>query len=216
MRIKVSGKILSKTNHEKVFYTHEMYSMLLGTMNPDRAKKIHNQQSKKFRLFTFSNIYINEDTFHFYLSGMNHLIQEVIDSIEVSNMKRVGDMMLSITNIITIPELPKKEKYILKGKVITSYTIDGTKVRIEDEKEIEERLKEISQRKLKVLGIDGDIHFEIIQKTPVSTHYKDDIYIPSWKSVLLVKGDYEAIQALYEVGFGENTATAHGLLWEAV
>ncbi|HHT7008310.1 TPA: CRISPR-associated endoribonuclease Cas6 [Bacillus cereus] len=216
MRIKISGKILSRLKTEKLFYTHEMYSMLLGIMNPNRAKELHNRHSKNFRLFTFSNIYIHEDTFHFYLSGTDSLVQEVIDSIEVSNMKRVGDMMLSITNIIKIPKLPEKEKYILKGKVITSYTIDGTKVRIEDEKEIEERLKEISNRKLKALGIDGDIHFEIIQKTPVSTHYKDDIYIPSWKSVLLVKGDYEAIQALYEVGFGENTATAHGLLWEVV
>ncbi|MCU5280422.1 CRISPR-associated protein [Bacillus cereus] len=216
MRIKISGKILSKTNPDKVFYAHELYSMLLGTMNPDKAKEIHNQHSKKFRLFTFSNVYINEDAFHFYVSGMNHFIQEVIDSIEVSNMKRVGDMMLSITNIIAIPELPKKEKYILKGKVITSYTIDGVKVRIEDEQEIEQRLKEIAQRKLQTMGVEGEVHFEIIQKTPVSTHYKDNIYIPSWKSVLLVKGDYEAIQTLYEVGFGENTATAHGLLWEVV
>ena len=216
MRIKVSGKILSKTNPEKVFYAHELYSMLLATMNPNRAKELHNQHSKKFRLFTFSNIYINEDAFHFYLSGVDNLLQEVIDNIETSNMKRVGDMMLSITNIAIVPTLQKKDKYILKGKVITSYTINGLKVRIEDDKEIENRLKEIAQRKLKTLGIECDIHFEIIQKTPISTHYKDGIYIPSWKSVLLVKGDYEAIQAIYEVGFGENTATAHGLLWEAL
>lgn len=216
MRIKISGKILSKTKPEKVFYAYEMYSVLLSTMNPDRAKELHNQHSKKFRLFTFSNIYIHGDTFHFYVSSMDDLIQEVIDAIELSNMKRVGDMMLSITNITIVPALQKKDKYIFKGKVITSYTIDGLKVRIEDEKEIENRLKEISQRKLKALGIEGDIHFEIIQKKPLSTFYKDDIYLPSWKAVLLVKGDYEAIQAIYEVGFGENTATAHGLLWEVV
>lgn len=53
MRIKVSGKILSKTNHEKVFYTHEMYSMLLGTMNPDRAKKFIISNLKSFDCLHF-------------------------------------------------------------------------------------------------------------------------------------------------------------------
>ena len=130
MRIKVSGDIISKTNINKNNYHHGTYSMILDNMNEQMANNIHDQNSKEYRLFTFSNIYIKEDKFHLYISGSDEIIISFIENIEKNNIVRVEDMVLAINRITPCKELIKKDKYLLKGKIIATEVIDGVTYKV--------------------------------------------------------------------------------------
>lgn len=214
MRIKLIGKILSKTDINKTNYSHGIYSMILNMLKPHNAEKIHSQQSREYRLFTFSNIYIKEDNFHLYISGADDIVNEFIAGIEKNNMIRVEDMVLVINKMNLCPELPKKEKYLFKGRIIATELIYEKKELITNDQGINEKLKKVALGKLKAMGIEGDINLDILKKIKKVTRYKGQAHISSYESLILVSGDYGAIKAIYDVGIGENTATGHGLLWE--
>lgn len=214
MRIKVSGNIISKTNLNKNNYHHGTYAMILDNINNNLADEIHDQCSKKYRLFTFSNIHIKDEKFHFYISGLNSIVTSFIESIEKSNIVRIEDMILAINKISPCKELIKKDKYLFKGNIIATEVVDGKKKLLVLDKDINSKLKFVSQRKLKSMGIDANIEFDILKKTIRTSQYRRGVHIKSYNIMLLVSGEYEAIKAIYEVGVGENTASGHGLLWE--
>lgn len=214
LRIKLIGKILSKTDIYKTNYSHGIYSMLLNILKPYNAERIHNQQSREYRLFTFSNIYIKESNFHLYISGTNDIVNEFIEGFEKDTIIRVEDMILIINKITLCPELPKKEKYLFKGKVIATELDCEKKKLITNDQVINKKLKKVALGKLKAMGIEGNIDFEILKKVKKVTRYKGQAHVSCYESLILASGDYEAIKAIYEVGVGENTATGHGLLWE--
>ncbi|MBC6003623.1 MAG: CRISPR-associated endoribonuclease Cas6 [Paeniclostridium sordellii] len=214
MRIKVSGDIISKTNINKNNYHHGTYAMILDKIDENLAHNIHNQDSKEYRLFTFSNIYMKENKFHIYISGSDNIINSFIVNIERNNIVRVEDMVLAINRITPCKELIKKDKYLLKGKIITTEVVDGKKKLLVSDKDINTKLKLVSQGKLKSMGVDGDIQFDILKKNIKTSKYRQGVHIKSYDVLLLVSGEYEAIKTIYEVGIGENTASGHGLLWE--
>lgn len=214
MRIKIIGKIVSKTDLNKTNYSHGIYSMILNVLKPKTSERIHNPNTKEYRLFTFSNIFIKNENFHVYISGEDNLITEMIEGLEKNSMVRIDDMIMVVSKILLCPTLPTKEKYLFKGRVITTEPIDGKKSLIENDTKINERLKQNALGKLKEMNITGDINFEVLKKSKRVSKYKDNIHHNSWDCLILVSGDYEAIKSIYEVGAGENTATGHGLLWE--
>ncbi len=214
MRVKISGDIVSKTNINKNNYHHGTYAMIIDNIDEKFASDIHNQDSKEYRLFTFSNVYIKEDRFHLYISGADYIINSFIENIEKSNIVRIEDMILAISRISPCKELTKKDKYLLKGNIIATEVVDGKKKLLVSDRDINNKLKFVSQGKLKTMGIEGDIEFEILKKTIRTSQYRQGAHIKNYNVLLLVSGEYEAIKAIYEVGIGENTASGHGLLWE--
>ena len=215
LRIKISGDIISKTNINKNNYHHGTYSMILDNIDDNLSNNIHNQDSKEYRLFTFSNVYIKGEKFHFYISGVDHIINSFIKNIEKSNIVRIEDMILAVNRISICKELNRKDKYLFKGKIIATEVIDGKKKLLLSDKEINTKLKSVSQGKLKNMGIEGNIEFEVLKKITRTSLYRKGAHIKSYDVLLLVSGEYEAIKTIYEVGVGENTASGHGLMWEA-
>lgn len=215
MRLKISGEIISKTNINKSNYHHGIYAMILDNLGDQISNQIHNQHSKEYRLFTFSNIYINQHKFHFYISGADYIINNFIENIEKNNIVRVEDMILSINKASLCKELIKKDRYLFKGKIIVTEILNRKKRLLTSDEDINNKLKINSQGKLKYMGIDGDIQFDILKKTIKTSKYRHNAHINSYEVLLLVSGDYDAIKTIYNVGVGENTASGHGLLWEA-
>lgn len=214
MRIKISGNIISKTNINKNNYHHGIYSMILDNIDENFASNIHNQDSKEYRLFTFSNVYIKEDKFHFYISGADYIINSFIENIEKNNIVRIEDMVLAINKISPCKNLIKKDKYLLKGKVIATEVIDGKKRLLVSDEAINNKLKLVAQGKLKAMGVGGDVQFDILKKIIKTSKYRQGAHIKSYDVLLLVSGEYDAIKTIYEIGVGENTASGHGLMWE--
>lgn len=214
LRIKISGDIISKTNINKNNYHHGTYAMILDNIDDNLATNIHNQDSKEYRLFTFSNIYMKEDKFHIYISGADSIINSFIENIEKNNIVRVEDMVLAINRITLCKQLIKKDKYLLKGKIIATEVIDGKKKLLASDKNINDKLEFVAKGKLEAIGIDGNIQFDILKKTIKTSKYRQDAHIKSYDVLLLVSGEYDAIKTIYEVGIGENTASGHGLMWE--
>ena len=214
MRIKVLGDIISKTDQNKTNYNHGIYSMFIAKLDEPLSSNIHNQNSKEYRLFTFSNVYIKDDKFHLYISGADYIILNFINNIEKNNIVRIEDMVLVIKKIVPCKELIKKDRYLLKGRIIATEVIDGKKKLLTENKDINEKLKKVSEGKLKVSNINGNIEFDVLKKTLKTSRYKAGIHIKSYDVLLLVSGNYKAIKYIYDVGIGENTSTGHGLMWE--
>ncbi|MEI3234741.1 MAG: hypothetical protein V8S33_10170 [Intestinibacter bartlettii] len=82
MRIKVSGDIISKTDQSKTNYNHGIYSMFIEKLDEPLSSDIRNQNSKEYRLFTFSNVYIKDDKFNLYILGAVYIILNFINNIE--------------------------------------------------------------------------------------------------------------------------------------
>ena len=77
--------------------------------------------------------------------------------IEKNNIVRIEDMVLVIKKIVPCKELIKKDRYLLKGRIIATEVIDGKKKLLTENKDINEKLKKVSEGKLKVSNINGNI-----------------------------------------------------------
>ena len=191
--------------------------MLLNNLDPEKAKIIHSKQ-RFLRLFTFSNIYINNKNkqAHFYLSGKDELIKEMVNHLAFNQLIRIDDMVLNIINISLIPDLNKKEEYTFKTKLIINISQNNKCVLCDNEEYIQKRIIQIALSKAKKLNINTlnkNLQCKIINKKKEYDKYKNH-HIESWNCKIKLKGNYELINLLYNVGIGENTASGHGLLWE--
>lgn len=214
MRIKISTKILEKRIPHKRNYTHEVYAMILKNLPSDTAEYLH-AKVKRFKMLTFTNVYMKYDNAHFYVAGKDEIITEFIKYISFNQMIRIGDMVLMIEGIEELPKLEEKSEYHFKSSVIVNMMVDGKTRLMEDMGIMKYRLIKIAKDKAAELGIpDGNIDISIINPEKVYTKYSDKQHINSWKCILKMKGDYEVINTLYNIGAGENTASGHGFLWE--
>lgn len=218
MRLKIIGEILQKTNIHKRNYTHGTYSMIMQHLKPETAQRFH-QKNKEIRMFTFSNLYMpihlrhdGKDPVHFYIGGTDELMEELIQGFERNPIIRIEDVLIALKKIELDKELLPQDSYLFKSKVIINIPKDGKARLLEDIPEVEERLQRNSLKKAELLGIKGDISFRLINPVKHVEQYKNG-HIFSWKCFMEVKGDYEVVKTIYEVGCGENTATGHGLLF---
>ena len=213
MRVKISASIIEKTSN-KTNYTHETYSMILNHLKSTTSKEIH-QKKKFFRLLTFTNICINKDQIHFYVAGEDQLLQEFIEHISFTQIIKIGDIVAKVTKIQELTQLikTKNDTYKFKSKVIININKDGKTQLCNDFKVVEERLVKNSIAKAKELGYEGDIEIKLINPKHTFVNYKNG-HVNSWRCMLEIKGDYDIVNTIYNVGIGENTASGHGFLWE--
>lgn len=217
MRIKISGQILSKPPEKKALFTHSIYSMLLNRLPIDLAQEAHVKHISKF---TFSTIVIDyrTDSFSFYFSSTEDNCVHLAESFEDENMFRVESYHLGVSAIDVMPELDEKDSYLFRGKVII---YDRSKTLIQGRKEQEARLKISAKVKLRKVNLPEDLEFEIFDSKPTETLYRrkrniEDKHaiIDGFYTLFRVKGNFESIQYLHDVGFGQNCATGNGLVWE--
>lgn len=213
MRIKISTKILEKRIPHKRNYTHETYAMILQNLSSETADYIH-AKVKRFKMLTFTNIYMKYDNAHFYMSGKDSIVQEFIKYLSFNQMVRVGDMVLAIESIEQLPDLKEKQEYHFKSNVIVNIMQDGKTRLMEDMGIIRHRLIKIAKDKGSELGLKGDIDVSIINPVRNVEKYNSKQHIHSWKCILKITGDYDIINMLYNIGVGENTASGHGFMWE--
>lgn len=211
MRIRIEGKIIEKAKAFKTNYSHEIYAMILNNLNPDTAKNIHSKE-KFYRLFTFTNIYIESQKVHFYISGEDSLVKEFISSILANQLIRIDDMVINIISIQPLPQLTLKDKYNFKSDVIVNIMNNEKTVLSDDVRYMEERLNRNAINKAKLLGYSGNIEIKIKSPKLSVKKYKNG-HIRSWKCILEVQGDYNVINTIYNVGCGENTSTGSGFMW---
>lgn len=217
MRIKISGEILSKPESKKAIFTHSIYSMLLNRLPNDLAKEAHSKHVSKF---TFSALVLNyaNDNFSFYFSSTEENCLYLADTFENENMFRLDNYHLGVSSIDVMPELEEKDSYLFRGKLLI---YDRSKTLIQGRKEQETRLKISAKVKLRKVGLPEDLEFEIFDSKETETLYRrkrcteeKHAIIDGFYTLFRVKGDFESIQYLHDVGFGQNCATGNGLVWE--
>lgn len=218
MRLKISGNILSKPTDKKAIFTHSIYSMLLNRLPNSLAEEAHGNHVSKFTFSTL-NIDYRNDTFSFYFSSTEENCMHLADSFENENMLRVDVYHLGVSSIDVMPELEKKDSYLFRGKVLIS---DKDKNPITDKKEQAYKLKGLAMSKLKPMGLPLDVEFEIFDYKTTETLYRKrkslntkHAIINGFYSLFRVTGDFKSIEYLYSVGFGQNSSTGNGLVWEA-
>lgn len=214
MRIKLSGKIIENSNKQKTNYNHEIYSMILSNISTSRATEIHTKKRFK-RLFTFSNLYLNRDEVHFYISGEDTLIKDFINGIMFNQMIRIGDKVIYVKNIEQLENKLDKDSVIIKTDFIVNEMENGKVCLSKDKKYIENRIYQIAKDKYNEIynkDCDGLI-VDILSMNHKYTKYKNH-HINYYRSIIKLSGDKELINLIYNVGIGENTASGHGFVWE--
>ena len=216
MRCKIEGKIIEQFDPSKTSLNHETYSMILSNVNTERAKQIHCKKRFK-RLFTFSRIFINGDKIHLYVSGEDEFLKEFINYILCNQIIRIGDKVISVTNLQPLNnKLAKKDEYIFKRNIIVNEKENGKVCLSKDFDYIKRRINEIAKAKYTdVYGKENEqnIEVEILKSKQRYIRYKDH-HLNSYDMVYKIKGNYDLINLIYNVGCGENTASGHGLMWE--
>lgn len=218
MRIKIEGTVISKSIADKKNYNHELYSAIIQHLSPEVGAKFH-QKDRELRLFTFTDVYLtkisrDEMLFHVYIAGEDTLLMNLIQGLRDSELFWLGDMCVGIDQIKEIHSLKKQNSYLFKTKVIINNPHNQEQRLMQDIEEFERRLRLNTLKKAEKLGITGDINFRVIQPKVNVEQYKQG-HIFSWKCLLDVRGDFELVEMIYQVGVGENTATGHGFLFEA-
>lgn len=214
MRIKLLGKIIENSNKQKTNYNHEIYSMILSNISTDRATEIHTKKRFK-RLFTFSNLYLNKDEVHFYISGEDTLIKDFINGIMFNQMIRIGDKVIYVNNIEQLGDKLNKDNIVIKTNFIINEMENGKVCLSKDKKYIENRIYQIAKDKYnEIYNKDCDrLIVDILSMNHKYTKYKNH-HINYYRGVIKLSGDKELINLIYNVGIGENTASGHGFVWE--
>lgn len=216
MRLKLIGKIIEDLDKDNTSLNHETYSMILANINTKMAKRLHTKDRFK-RLFTFSRVYINGDSLHLYISGEDNLMKDFINYLMFNQMIRIGNKVILINAINPLKnKVNEKELYTFKANLIVNEKENGKVCLSKDFDYIRKRINEIATDKYKEIyhkDPEGSIETTIIQAKKTYTRYKNH-YLNSWKMIFNLKGDYELINLIYNVGIGENTASGHGLMWE--
>lgn len=218
MRIKINGSLLEKTVPDKSNYSYCIYQMILNNLEQDCINNFNIRQ-KNMRLFTFTNIYMPKlpqinDNLHFYISGEDSIINQLINSITTSRNLSIGDMKINVSDIKQLKELERKDHYLFKSNIVINIPQNNKTVLLENLALIEGRLRANAVKKANLFGIDGDVHFSIADCPQKCVEQYKSGHVFSWKCLLQVKGDYDVINTIYNCGAGENTATGHGFLWE--
>lgn len=216
MRLKIEGTIIEGVFNASTNYKHEMYSMVLNNLSTNRAKYLHNKERFK-RLYTFSNICKNNNSIHFYASGQDEIIKDLINNLLFNRMIRIGDIVLCLTNISPLNDkLDKKDFYTFKTNFIVNQKINNKNCLSTDFEYIKRRIGEIATDKhneINNCNLVNDLKVEIISCKKTYTKYKNT-HINSYKSRIKITGNQEIINTIFNVGIGENTATGHGFVWE--
>jgi len=216
MRIKVTGNIIEDEKTIRGNYNHEIYSMILSNLNTKTSKEIHKKERFK-RLFTFSDLYIDEGIVHLYISGKDELIKDFIDNIVFNQIVKIGDKVIVITNITPIQsELEEKDYYIFKTKFIVNEKENNKVCLSKNNEYIKRRISEIINDKYEDMygvRLDLGLDVELLKMKHVYTNYKNH-HLNSYKALIKVSGNLKLINALYNLGIGENTASGHGFVWE--
>ncbi len=219
MRIKVECKIIEKKDPTKTNYSYGIYSLVVNNLDKSIAQQFFSRK-KGFRLFTFTNVYLHPEEsggsseFHFYLSGEDRIVEQFMINITAQKRTlRIDDILFNVKKISILDQLPRREQYRFKGKVIINTLENNKATLLEDILAVEEKLRINAIKKANTLGLDGDIRFKIINPQKCVGQYKL-AHLFSWKCILEVTGDYDVVNTVYQCGAGENTASGHGFLWE--
>lgn len=221
MRILVEGMMYQKPTIEEKIPNHTLYAMLMNRLPTEMSKKAH-ENKKNHCFFTYMSIRIDfeKGTFRFYFSAQDDVAELVRQSFHSESMIRLGNYYMSMTTAEPLPQLEEKLSYLFKGKVLIS---NGKREMIKDVKEMEKYLGFYAENKLTELGLNPDVAFTIYNRKPTNTFYKrkngdgshtDKTLIPGHYITVGVTGEYESVKMLYDVGFGQNTGTGNGMLWE--
>lgn len=236
MRLKVTGSLLHWPKNKEWIPTHDIYSMLLNRLGEEEKENAH-KDKKEVCFFTFSKITVDHEkqVFHFYFSSTEEFVTRIKDSFDkhplfyLEGNKDSGEnrYILKALHNTVLKELTVRDQYFFKGRLLAS-TSDRKRA-LTDDNEIEDLLISNGKAKLEKLGFDNpDLRIKIVKRERAITRYdrerydekdptkltKKAIRIPSHYVTIKVEGDYDAIEALYAIGFGQNTGTGNGLLWE--
>jgi len=227
MRLKLSGRLIDAPQENDWIPTHSLFSMLLNRLGDSETKRAHDE-AKTPCLFTFNMINIDRQTnqFHFQFSSTDELGERLLKSFRSHNLFRVDKYIMEVSNITKLPGLAIKERYVFQGRVLASTTDRQALHTIED---IEACLLANAKTKLKALGFDNpDLTITILKHEKAITRYKKEkvslkgdviqktVRIPSHFVTIEVSGNLFAIEALYNIGFGQNTGSGNGLMREVV
>lgn len=215
MRIKVEGEIFENYQTENTRFNHEIYSMILNNLSTDLAKKIHEKKRFK-RLFSFTTLYIEGNKAHLYICGEDNLIKDFINNIIKNQVVRIGEIVMSITDIRLLQnELKESENYKFKGNLIVNDKLNGKVHLSENLDYIKTRINQILKDKYyqiynEKINDNLEIDFDTIERKYVK--YKNH-HLNSYNVRFNVKGNNKLVNLMYNVGIGENTASGHGFIW---
>lgn len=145
------------------------------------------------------------------------MVEELIVSLRLSPLARFGRYSCQLHDITEIEPIDTSSgKVLLRGRVLMSKGDRSAPIRTIPEAET--LLANVSENKLKVIGIDERLSFEVFKIEETTSYYAQKgpkaIHLPASHIVTSVAGTPEALDALLTFGAGQNTGSGNGLMWE--
>lgn len=217
MRIKLYFDITDKPTTPERVPNNMVHSFLLNHLPPEVSERAHTKGKSCLFHYNSPKIHYEKDRLSFFFSGSEELARALILSLRTSPIARLGRYHMNLHDIRIIDDVDTSSgRVLLRGRVLMSH---GDRSRpIRDREGAEKLLADVSENKLKELGINERLTFDVF-KIDETTSYlckkgKQETHLPASHIVTSVSGSPEALDALLMFGAGQNTGTGNGMMWE--
>jgi len=241
MRIKINFSGNSEFISIPIDYSHYLQSFIYSNLPESISKFIHNEgfmtDNKKFRLFTFSNIFSNyykvegkyikyKNNAYFYFScPIKDIVEIFANSIFSKTDKKLRifntDININSIDVIRTPQIVNEPIIIKTLSPITIkktiYDNDKKKEKniLPDDKDFINLILSNLSSKHKVLTNKdlsvNDIELKVLKYKKTLKKYKNNI-IDSIKGLLLMKTDQEIFNTMYHCGLGSRNSQGFGMI----
>lgn len=193
--------------------------MLLSRLPNEYSKRAH--QPGNHCLFTYGsqNVHYEENKGSFIFSSLEETVMDLIVSLRTNELFRLGNYQCKLTDIREIKPIDTSlGNVLLRGRILLS-TGDRSRT-IREKEEAESMLANIAENKLRELGIEERIIFDIARIRDTKLYYKkvvkeaDNGHLPAADLVVNVSGTPEALDTFLMFGAGQNTGAGAGMMWE--
>lgn len=221
MRVKIKFDVIGGLDNPDKYNrvpNATLHALLMNRLPHEFAKESH-KKGNKHCLFTFSSTKIDPNTKigHFIFSSLDKTVEDLIVSLRMDTMFRLGKYVCKLTDI-ELKEEPdvSNGSVLVRGKLLGS-TSDRSRV-IRDKEELTELLEDVANHKLYKLGLEPNIKISLFKIKDTTSYYefdgKEEVHFPATYIIANVEGDPESLKTLMKIGMGQNTGTGNGLMWE--
>lgn len=217
MRIKIYFDLIDKPNTYERIPNNQVHGFLNHRLKNTYAKESHVKGHLCLLTFSSPKIEYDKDRLAFIFSGPDDMAEELIISLRTSPLARIGKYSCQLHDIREIePVDTSLGKVLLRGRVLMSNSDRSQPIR--DISQAETLLANVSENKLKKMGINERLTFDVFRIDETTSYYAkkgpEDIHFPASHIVTSVSGSPEALDALLTFGAGQNTGSGNGMLWE--
>lgn len=211
--------IITKPSKYEKIPNNQVHAFLLSRLPNKYSERAHTPGNHCLFTYGSQNIDYERNRGSFIFSSLDEPVEDLIVSLRMNEMFRLGKYQCKLYDIREI-DLPDTSlgNVLLRGRILLSVGDRSRTIRKKEEAEL--WLGNITENKLKEIGINERLDFNLLRIRDTKLYYKkqqnedDNGHLPAADVVMNVSGSQEALDTFLKFGAGQNTGTGAGMMWE--